>query len=83
MSTILTDDATHRRFSYPVKTRDEAAVKIQEHIILAEAQYGHICKQLHLDDDLIFKPIQSWLASKGIKRELSALYAQNQDGNCF
>ena len=45
MSAILTDDATHRRFSYPVKTRDQAALKIQEHIILAEAQYGYICKQ--------------------------------------
>ena len=37
MSAILTDDASHRRFSYPVKTRDQAALKIQEYIILAEA----------------------------------------------
>ena len=28
MSAILTDDATHRRFSYPVKTKDQAAVKV-------------------------------------------------------
>ena len=80
MSAILTDDATHRRFSYPVKTRDQAALKIQEHIIFAEAQYGYICKQLHSDDDSIFKSIQPWLASRGIKREPSAPYAQDQDG---
>ena len=80
MSAILTDDATHRRFSYPVKTRDDAAIKVQEHIILAEAQYGYMCKQLHSDDDSVFKPIQPRLASRGIKRELSAPYAQDQDG---
>ena len=80
MSAILTDDATHRRFSYPVKTRDQAALKIQEHTILAEAQYGYICKQLHSDDDSIFKSIEPWLTSRGIKREPSAPYAQDQDG---
>ena len=80
MSAILTDDATHRRFSYPVKTRDQAALRVQEHIILVEAQYGYICKQLHSDDDSIFKSIQPWLASRGIKREPSAPYAQDQDG---
>ena len=80
MSAILTDDATHRRFSYPVKTKDDAALKVQEHILLAEAQYGYICKQLHSDDDSIFKPIQTWLSARGIMREPSAPYAQDQDG---
>ena len=72
---ILTDDASHRRFSYPIKTKDDAAIKVQEHIIMAEAQHGYICKQLHSDNDTVFKPITSWLALKGIKCEPSAPYA--------
>ena len=44
---------------------------------MAEAQHGYICKQLHSDDDLIFKLIHPWLATRGIKREPSAPYAQD------
>ena len=79
-SVILTDDATHRRFNYPIKVKTEAASKIQNHIILMETQYGYICKQLHSDDESVIKTIEDWLAAKGIKREPSAPYAQDQDG---
>ena len=78
----FTDDATRHCTVYFLKTKDEAARKIQEYVAAIENKFDRKSKKIRFDNgkELVNKEIKKWAGEKGITIETTAPYAHSQNG---
>ena len=77
---VVIDDATRTRFPIVLKTKDEICDELPKVINRIETETGRPVKALRTDDGGEYERLQPYLDQKGIVREKSAPYAQDQDG---
>ena len=78
----LVDDATRYRTTYLLKTKDEADGRIRHYKAAQELATGEKMKELRTDrgTEFVNQALCAFLASNGIKHNLSAPYTPQQNG---
>jgi hypothetical protein len=79
---VFTDEATHARWGYTFKAKDEAFNCVKQFIAMVETQYGRKIKAFRMDDGREYSPakIKDLCDDIGTILELSTPYQSNQDG---